>query len=848
MAINKYNNSFYSKLFDFADTSIIAWANNIFDKIKASGILPEYIERSKSIKRTNLTSFDKNSVTEDSLFRWGVRKKPLYIYNYPLSQEVNIGTVHILEFEVSSDGFQDGNVLDGICKVRLFLDGTDKKISYITSSETKTDTITITQHSIVKIIRINESISFYCDSILISVHNLNNNEEFKFDRLSSGNVSTGEIKISREDILLHYWKLNSINDEGLNDKDFYAIWYSISYLFAIIYRYSSYLGNISNEVILLKKFLSSKGIECPVNISEVDLKSLYSEWQENFDKRGTYTIIDKKKSYKGICLLMTNVEYGFSPKDEPISLGNDYSLEFDWSHHSSMDSGLGGYMFYGITSKVGSTTKLIEFITTPTEISFKLYGYLLVTIEKDSSIKHIKLRRRGSDYWFYIDEILKREVVGELSSTNNDFVAIYSETPDPTFIKGLTGKVANIIINTQGYNIFYRLNTPSYVLEEETSAVSVFSISPKVSYFSTVNAPNLSNLFTKDDNFDNIKDCSVDGELLRYVDHSYSDEFILAMNSNIGWTLDKSSPGQKQTYPIVGFNKFHNKEKAIPKLENLPIAFGGVSATYFDSVTTSIIKDGVVGIKITPKPSISTSYGISIGSNIQTLFQYDLDKFLIPVNANLDYEISFRIKTINPDINIKFRPLCYSIDKQLVPPISAIGVESAGNYFLNIELNDVDGYRSRFIQKINDCGEVWIRGILYNSSTSSGVDSTKMNMNIPFGRNLIMDPLTTFLSPEILIESSTSNVSSIYIWDIQVRPITSNVDKGNLDTKNLLSLYSVNRGRMSKGDLVKSIESTLLPYNTFIKINELYSEPLINVLAWDSGDSVAWDSGDLIKV
>ena len=852
MGINKYKESFYSKLFDFSNIDVVSWANNVYDKIKLNGILPRYLQREQSIKRVDITTFDPLSLVEDSNFVWGYRKKPLGIYGYILGETVDIGTVHTIEFELSDIGFSSGLLLSGSdSEIALYVSGINKIITYTIQGASISKIISIVDYNRIKINRNNNNISLFVNGALIDSQNLSTNTPFNFYRIALGTISVGEIKITRGDQNLHWWKLNSKNDDGLNDKDFYTFWYSICYLFAIINKYVKYLANLPYETLLLKKFLNSKAIEYSTNTSESDVIKLYTGWQDSINERGTFEIANPKQLVKGRCLLMKNILYGFSPKNESILLGTNYTVSFDWKYDISSAAVTGeiGALFYGINSNIAGKTNLVTFENSGGFIKLTFFGDQFINLAKTAEIRKISVRRLDDKYWVYVDGVLLVEEV-TLTSIVIDNVDVFTSQILPTFIRGIIGRIGNLHIKLHSlYDMNVRMNAVSYVLDVDINQVSDSTyIKPDISYYGGVDAPVLTELFTNDDDFNNVKNRLVDGELLRLLNKDSTQEFILAMNSNIGWTLDTSSPMQRQTYPIVGFNKFYSKEKELTSIKNLPITFGGLDKTFFNTVIIDEVRSGVSGIKITPKISTTTSYGISAGSDIQTNFTYEKQPFIIPINENLAYEFSFRIKTTNPDINIKFRPLCYDINGNLLTPISAIGGGDIGSYFLNIELNDVGGYRGRFIQKINSCGEVWIRGILYESTKDPVVDVSRMNINIPFGRNLIMESNTKYVIPEILIESSTINVDPIYIWDVQVRPVISNVDKGNIDTKNLLSLYCVYDTGLDLTTLNETIKNKLIPYDNSLKIKRLYSDVNIYILTWDAGNSVIWDTEDLIEV
>lgn len=62
MSIEKFNNTHFKEFFEYNDSELINIANNLYEKIKGNGILPEYVEREQGISRVNISA--------EAIYRW----------------------------------------------------------------------------------------------------------------------------------------------------------------------------------------------------------------------------------------------------------------------------------------------------------------------------------------------------------------------------------------------------------------------------------------------------------------------------------------------------------------------------------------------------------------------------------------------------------------------------------------------------------------------------------------------------------------------------------------------------------------------------------------------------------
>lgn len=610
----------------------------------------------------------------------------------------------------------------------------------------------------------------------------------------------GNVKITRDDKILHWWKLNSNYDEGLNDKDFYTFWYSVCYLFGMIYTQTVNIVDVDGKIDLIKRFLSTFGVELNSSTSDVDVIEIQSEWMDEIKKRGTGQIANVKNLVQGICLKMERA--GSDSRcylTSEINLGSSYIFEFDCKMDTSTI--INGYVFSGILS-TPVQCNLVNFswdsVSGLVEIRF-YDNYSRIVSRSDTSIYHIKIIRNVHDFLVYINGDLVFNESGYLDD-GDDVLSATSDFLGAQWYDGSI-KIGNIKITPSvGDGYMFKMNTPSYYIYDDNKGVVGLLEHNK----------DLEDLFVQDDLFLNNGNYSkTDGELCRVLNRAVSDEFILPLlgSTDLDWNLNNGSPQSVQTYPIINFNKFQNKDKSIYRLDNLPVYINtdlwGTENISIDGTTipnTSAIK--ITNIDL---------YSLGVGGDVNI---YTKESVWIPVNESLDYEISFRVRMNADNANIKtfFFVKSYTSAGAELFPKSAKSAGDAETMFLN---DTVGGLFANFIGK-----DLWVRGILYNSSKSQGEDLNGLNFNFGIGRNLIMIPNTKYIIPNILFYNPL-DPANVFLWDIQVRPLSLNTSKGTLGLKNVILPYINNNGDKTDSEVTKIIREKLIPYNSLVKIKFL---------------------------
>lgn len=226
MLIEKFNKSIFSQLFLYGDINVIEWARNVYRKIKQNGILPIFIDRGKEDNDSNINisnSTLQSLLSDNILFTFG---KCIASQNLPLEKEVNLGTSHTIEFEISNVDFtwfkflNDG--ANSLSCVRVGL----TYISYVCNGERLPFTgFTISEITKVKIVRNNLNVSLYVDGVNCGDSMLTNNNEYVFNMLVERQPEVGDLYKGGVVTYSHelYGLIADINDlsvEKWNDGDY----------------------------------------------------------------------------------------------------------------------------------------------------------------------------------------------------------------------------------------------------------------------------------------------------------------------------------------------------------------------------------------------------------------------------------------------------------------------------------------------------------------------------------------------------------------------------------------------------------------------------------------------------
>lgn len=616
----------------------------------------------------------------------------------------------------------------------------------------------------------------------------------------------GNIRITKGDQNLHWWKMDSIYDEGLDDKDFYTFWYSVCYLFALLYRQGEEFLDITQNVDLVKRFLTFWGISFNRDTIDNDILFIYNEWVQEMNRRGTEQMFSIKSDVSGRCVKLKAFDASFSSFFlQELNIGNSYVIELDVKFD---EGGTVGGNFFEASSSGGDLINFSDYSSTKAKVQFfdgSSEDINVLLDKSDSKVYHIKLVREITNLKVYVDDSLSINREGYLVSDEDiltaEYLFLYNSNPI-NYIK-----IANLsIISNNGVEYRFSLADKFYDVYDSNNQV----------YFVIDPSNRIEDIYVDDNDFNNINSSLISGEVSRLINRKAFDEFIfpLVRGTELSWNLDNSSPQSSQNYPIINFNKFYCKNESIYSLRNIPIYVGVVSGGEIAGISIEAnFLTGVDAIKI----SNINSNPKGIGNGLNPLTEiYNNQDIAIPINEGIDYEISFRIRIDSPNTGFRiwFNVVSFDEDFAQIPPHSAISVGDTETYFLGGTVAASNALL-RYIGK-----DVWVRGILYNSSKFVGVDVTKLNIDAADGRNLIMQSGTKYIVPNIIMVNP-SDTGNVYIWDVQVRPLDLDVSKGSLGLTDVFLPYLVNNGDMNDGNVESFIRNNLIPYNSLLKVKYL---------------------------
>lgn len=632
------------------------------------------------------------------------------------------------------------------------------------------------------------------------------------------------IKITNGDKILHWWKLNSIYDEGLNDKDFYALWESIGYMFGLIYGQSYQFLNIRDKEDLIRRFLETFGVIVGENTPAEDIIFIFDAWMQELNKRGSVRTIRPKSLNKGMCLNIPEPYVGFTNKGLDIQLGNIYTVSFDWKFSPNyLSNDIDGYLIKGVNSTplVDTDNYIVQLSLNvdPAFVDVNFYPYTggevySTQLLTDGTLYRIKIVRNIEDVYIYIDDILVHEGQSSLNS-NVDIIEQDSLLERASFIRGVTGRIANLSIKTISENILFPLNERSFILFDKLSSYRMDYI------YSTLSSPHtiiaLNRLFEFDNDFNNLNSYSeVDSEIVRMIGGS-SDEFIFPLcdKVDLDWIINSCSPMVTQSYPIINMNKFPTIGN---DLNDIAIQYGKADNSAMDCVSLYLIDGNKYAIRVAPQSGLVGDldyYGISLERFAITGYNYyySANLYAIPVSHRLDYEISFRIRCENADIEtFLFEILAFDSLYQTAGLKSAKTGAAESKFITLSTIATIGKYTGK---------DLWVRGILYNSKALPGEDMTDLNMNFPsiVARNLIMSEDVKYIYPSILFRNTTVNTDPVYIWDIQMTPLAINTSKGTIGVKNIFLPVMENNSTTANGEIEKSIQKSFIPYDSLVKVN-----------------------------
>lgn len=104
-------------------------------------------------------------------------------------------------------------------------------------------------------------------------------------------------KIYQRGLILPDYVVRKENDnENLEDQDFLTFWGSITHYFALLVYYARQYQNITTNRRLLEEFLTNKDLTLPQTDNLTEILHLYSNYVDEYRKRGTLQIIERKSN------------------------------------------------------------------------------------------------------------------------------------------------------------------------------------------------------------------------------------------------------------------------------------------------------------------------------------------------------------------------------------------------------------------------------------------------------------------------------------------------------------------------------------------------------------------------
>jgi len=101
-------------------------------------------------------------------------------------------------------------------------------------------------------------------------------------------------KLYRKGLILPDYLERADNNSNLEDEDFIVFWNSITHFFAIIVYFARQFENFETNEIMLEEFLKNKDLAFSSGNDFSDLLYIYSNYIDEYKKRGTLKIIEKK--------------------------------------------------------------------------------------------------------------------------------------------------------------------------------------------------------------------------------------------------------------------------------------------------------------------------------------------------------------------------------------------------------------------------------------------------------------------------------------------------------------------------------------------------------------------------
>jgi hypothetical protein len=792
--INKYNESFLSKYVDYNDQSACEYADNVFEKLRQSGILANYVERDKST-RTKVNSSKADTLIDDLLFTFG---KCFNSNRIRLSSLVNIGTVWQLSFEVKASGGSS------ICEILYscgFSIQNDDDFIYTGSGACNVLSLaaSFTENSVLKIkaIRNHKNIDIYINGVYFNNFSLSLDLDTTFNYLFICNINPyyaiGNIQILQNDKVLYWWKLNyTYGSQNLHldtidgDIDFYSYFYPLCYMFGLVNTYKQQFDNSNSTDLILQRILESKGIAYKTSQTLAELQDIYDNWVQEIKYRGTDKIKRQINTVKGVGINGQLMSISIDV-DSVVDCLTEHTLEFDIYCKSGIAPVQSEVYFQAGANSIDTVSDKLSYSTTSETISVDF-------IKEDDTFYHIKIIRNNLNVLFYVNDVfLGLEVL--TSNDDYSFACLAS---------GNFPSVANFKVKTPTFYYEWKCNENNgFILNSNQLLTTYNAIINGVLYDDVYD-----HIWHELDAFNNIEYSEIEGELRRLINYDY-EEFIFEFvkNSELGLCIDNSS-WLSQEPSFINVNKAY--EKGTVKDRSKYPAFVSNGSVYVYNTENSLrLHIGASGhIGGINNPLISNGiYSANAYYKPNGLIEFIPIPVVSSTKAYFEYEISFKFK-IDKSCTLYFGVECYDKDLVWIPNathfIVSNNASSALNYFLGATPIDLlDTY-------------IWVRGILTNNVSIPSSYNISDTTNLGIGVNLTYydQPTVANIIPTIsFMNLSVTDEVNVDIKDLVIRPTTLPIEKGFINNKNTIISYLDNQSGQNQIDIDKFIKDKLIPYN-----------------------------------
>lgn len=355
---------------------------------------------------------------------------------------------------------------------------------------------------------------------------------------------------------------------------------------------------------------------------------------------------------------------------------------------------------------------------------------------------------------------------------------------------------------------------------------------------------------------------TIKGELLRSICLDDCDEFIFNFRKDekLGWCVGNSSPMYRGLSNMDGANKVWSVLFESTDYLKYPL-FGA-------NKITSIIEGEEDASDSNSDAHINTGYailvsglnngetaGIGIDDNDPAPSAWFINNYAIHVDPNIDYEITFRIKSSQAHVDFLHAGVfAYDCDGNVVVCYSIEDL-SSDNYFIeDRELNKINKYYffrgviysknrfpewdntrqypNKFIVRSSNVFYISIKQVEVGVAISNVVywralfvDETKsiVSTNWNTGNNLQFHEDTVKIIPFIKISNDGSGFTgNAYIDDVHIQPVATNYSMGFVQTNKWVDFWIKNNNQnYSYDDLKELFRRYLLPYDTEFEFNTL---------------------------